>query len=270
MPSAESSGMPDAAPRPMSVEEVEQIVRDLRMLRESHVGWAEHFEAHPELEKQYIETGEWDDAIEHRRIIGVYDRVIVALKSRSLPKPDDATVIPVGARILAAEAVREQRRQAQGDLNHGTQPYHRLLAGRIIALCDTVEALRAERAADSERPHLHNGYDAAHWHESYRILADAVEQSLPSCIAEDDVAEEAIYADAIERAGTAIGAAHSAFNAIRIACARDLARKHNAALEQIVILVKAIREEEIAFDPERFPIDAARAARSATEDATNG
>jgi hypothetical protein len=58
------------------MSEVQQAVSDIQAMRQTHVDWAEHFEKHPEIEKQYLATGEWDDAKEHRRIIASYDRVI--------------------------------------------------------------------------------------------------------------------------------------------------------------------------------------------------
>ncbi len=51
---------------------------------------------------------------------------------------------------------------------------------------------------------LFEGYDAEFWHGSYRILCEAVDRSFPQFLFEDDVAEEAIYEQAIELAGGAI------------------------------------------------------------------
>ena len=50
---------------------------------------------------------------------------------------------------------------------------------------------------------LVDGYDAAFWCESYKLLRDAVCEHLDRFIHEDDVAEEAILIDAIKRAGDA-------------------------------------------------------------------
>lgn len=82
---------------------------------------------------------------------------------------------------------------------------------------------------------------------SYGILQSAVEQSLQSCIVEDDVAEEAIYADAIETAGVAISEADDIFHSIRVACARDLARKHNSTLQTIIVLIDGEWEASVPF-----------------------
>lgn len=82
---------------------------------------------------------------------------------------------------------------------------------------------------------------------SYDILKESVEKSLQSCIVEDDVAEEAIYAEAIETAGVAISEADDIFHSIRTACARDLARKHNATLKTIIALIDGEWEASIPF-----------------------
>ena len=51
---------------------------------------------------------------------------------------------------------------------------------------------------------LVDGYDAAFWNESYKLLRDAVIEHLGRFVADDDVAEEAIVLEAIERAGAAL------------------------------------------------------------------
>jgi hypothetical protein len=47
---------------------------------------------------------------------------------------------------------------------------------------------------------LVDGYDAAFWNQSYRIVRDAVVEHLPEFVHEDDVAEEAIIVDTVEKA----------------------------------------------------------------------
>lgn len=49
-----------------------------------------------------------------------------------------------------------------------------------------------------------DGYDAEHWHGSYLLLRDACEKALEPFLSDDDVAEEAIYCEAIEQVGAAI------------------------------------------------------------------
>ncbi len=62
-------------------EAVENAVSDLEFFRQTHVDWAEHFEANPELAAQYVAAGEWDDADEHRRIVLRYDNALAAISS---------------------------------------------------------------------------------------------------------------------------------------------------------------------------------------------
>jgi hypothetical protein len=57
---------------------------------------------------------------------------------------------------------------------------------------------------------LVHGYDAAFWYESYDLLRKALEEHLPSFIRDDDVAEEAIYIEAIRLAGKQVGCADAA------------------------------------------------------------
>lgn len=47
-----------------------------------------------------------------------------------------------------------------------------------------------------------HGYDAAFWHESYSLLRQAILAHLDRFVHDDDVAEEAILINAIEKAGT--------------------------------------------------------------------
>lgn len=49
----------------------------------THIHWAEYFEANPEKEKEYVATGEWDNAKEHRRIVKIYDEVLLAIAKAS-------------------------------------------------------------------------------------------------------------------------------------------------------------------------------------------
>jgi len=55
---------------------VEYIISELEKYKQTHIAWAEYFEQHPEIEKEYLATGEWDTAKEHRRIASVYDDTI--------------------------------------------------------------------------------------------------------------------------------------------------------------------------------------------------
>ena len=59
----------------------DRAIADLQFFRQTHVDWAEHFEKHPELAAQYVATGEWDDANEHRRIVQAYDNALAVMAS---------------------------------------------------------------------------------------------------------------------------------------------------------------------------------------------
>lgn len=60
-------------------EQIVQAITDIQEARLSHLHWAEHFEAHPEAEKQYESTGEWDNAKVHREWVEKYDNVLAIL-----------------------------------------------------------------------------------------------------------------------------------------------------------------------------------------------
>ena len=78
------------------------------------------------------------------------------------------------------------------------------IVGRLGAALARAGAPPAAPTQTADPPALVDGYDATYWRESYRLLAEAVEQSLPQFIREDDVAEEAILCEAIEAAGAAL------------------------------------------------------------------
>jgi hypothetical protein len=66
---------------------------------------------------------------------------------------------------------------------------------------DMKRALTAAIAAMDGKNVYHNGYDAEFWHGSYKLLRDAVDEHLGTFVHGDDVAEEAIYIEAIKLAG---------------------------------------------------------------------
>jgi hypothetical protein len=61
--------------------DVTKAITDIECFRQSHVAWAEYFEKNPELEREYVSRGIWDDAAEHRRIVDCYDNVLAILRS---------------------------------------------------------------------------------------------------------------------------------------------------------------------------------------------
>lgn len=62
--------------------------------------------------------------------------------------------------------------------------------------------------SDSKSATKIDGYDVEFWHGSYHMLREAVLEHLAKFIREDDVAEEAILVDAIERAGVVANRIH--------------------------------------------------------------
>ena len=61
-------------------KDIQISIRDINMMRQTHIDWAIYFETNPDIEKEYIKTGEWDTAKEHRNIIAKYDNVLGILK----------------------------------------------------------------------------------------------------------------------------------------------------------------------------------------------
>jgi hypothetical protein len=53
----------------------------MKEARDTHLHWAEHFEAHPELEMEYVASGEWDSAETHRKWEAIYNDVITLLSA---------------------------------------------------------------------------------------------------------------------------------------------------------------------------------------------
>lgn len=73
------------------------------------------------------------------------------------------------------------------------------IVGMVIDMLDCTSHESPLRPINEAE--LVHGRDAAYWHESYRILVNAVDQCLPQCVHGDDIAEEAIYMQAIQEAG---------------------------------------------------------------------
>lgn len=61
-------------------DELQQAIADMEEARQSHENWADYFERFPEVEKSYLETGEWDSGKVHREWVEKYDRVLSILK----------------------------------------------------------------------------------------------------------------------------------------------------------------------------------------------
>ena len=65
----------------ITIKDVRKSIKNVKAMRHSHVFWAEYFEANPDVEKEYVATGEWDNAKEHRNLIDQYDKILDILKS---------------------------------------------------------------------------------------------------------------------------------------------------------------------------------------------
>jgi len=69
-----------------SSKQIEQVITDLGGMKESHKRWAEYFEADLEVEKEYVATGEWDDAKTHREYVAKYERIIDLIKQLDIER----------------------------------------------------------------------------------------------------------------------------------------------------------------------------------------
>ena len=70
------------------MKDISKAIESIRRFRETHLRWAEYFEANPDVEKEYVDTGEWDSAKEHREIIETYDVVLASLQVTEEKKGD--------------------------------------------------------------------------------------------------------------------------------------------------------------------------------------
>ena len=61
-------------------KDVQEAINNINIMKQSHISWAEFFEANPNIEKEYVLTGEWDTAKEHRNIINQYNKILDILK----------------------------------------------------------------------------------------------------------------------------------------------------------------------------------------------
>ena len=64
-----------------SIADIQGSIDNINAMKKTHLKWAEYFEANPNIEQEYIETGEWDTAEQHRNYINQYDKVLKILKS---------------------------------------------------------------------------------------------------------------------------------------------------------------------------------------------
>ncbi len=59
---------------------IQESINDVVRMKRIHVQWAEHFETNPDEEKEYVATGEWDTAKEHRKYVEKYNKILNILK----------------------------------------------------------------------------------------------------------------------------------------------------------------------------------------------
>jgi hypothetical protein len=59
---------------------IEQAIIDIKHFSQTHIDWAEYFEKNPNIESEYLKTGKWSSAIEHREIVSKYDNVLKILE----------------------------------------------------------------------------------------------------------------------------------------------------------------------------------------------
>jgi len=52
------------------------VIKFLKECQKTHTEWAEYFEKDPEIEAQYVGSGEWEDAAAHRQLEKQYNQVI--------------------------------------------------------------------------------------------------------------------------------------------------------------------------------------------------
>jgi len=62
------------------MDKIQKAINNINVMKNTHICWAEYFEANPDIEKEYIDTGVWDGAKEHRNIINQYNEVLDILE----------------------------------------------------------------------------------------------------------------------------------------------------------------------------------------------
>lgn len=57
-------------------EELQEAIDVLNEHIKIHLDWAQYFEAYPDMETQYVITGDWDDAKTQRKIADKYKKIV--------------------------------------------------------------------------------------------------------------------------------------------------------------------------------------------------
>ena len=68
-------------------QNIQKAISDIERFSQTHIDWANHFEAYPDIEKKKVKTGNWDTAKEHRQIVADYDNVLDILRSCLVKQP---------------------------------------------------------------------------------------------------------------------------------------------------------------------------------------
>jgi hypothetical protein len=66
-----------------SAMHTKKVIQMMETALVSHQQWAEHFEKYPEIERNYVNSGEWDDAKTHREYVEAYRCVLNKLRNHS-------------------------------------------------------------------------------------------------------------------------------------------------------------------------------------------
>jgi len=64
----------------LSKNDVIQAINTLKNMSKTHKLWAKYFEFNPEIEKRYVDSGEWHDAKTHRDFVKKYNHIINVLE----------------------------------------------------------------------------------------------------------------------------------------------------------------------------------------------
>lgn len=67
--------------KPETEKNIQELINSINEMKRAHLEWAEYFEANPDIEKQYVATGEWADAKKHRDYVNQYDKILNILNS---------------------------------------------------------------------------------------------------------------------------------------------------------------------------------------------
>lgn len=64
--------------------DIEAAIVFLKDCQRTHRKWAEYFKSNPEIEKEMVSSGQWEDAKAHRKLEQQYEEVIQIIANQSL------------------------------------------------------------------------------------------------------------------------------------------------------------------------------------------